>query len=240
MQLDTYLAQVLNPILAVSLPLKKESNVGHSFEQTLTQSVADPQSQMIEIGEGKYKIEALSQSIEKKNADEYQKMQTSPQTTTAEPDQKDSQSSSTQVAQFLIHPIYQGVRIHNTTPALKAFIKQAALSIKSLPLKSGAHQYQFQFKEPPLSVVFETQNQTIKITIKAKEISAGAISEIKDHQKELIAQLKTIFKEHELNFEIDIEDTNAQSNSQDNQQNSQNSHSQSQETSTSTDTGEAV
>jgi len=226
MQLDTYLSQLLTPLVAKGA-LPKHDSETESFAQTLDDSKSMPKQQIVEIGEGKYRIEQQKMP-DVKQEDSYQKIQTQTPTqdsvkNSEKNEQKESPVLQPSMTQFVLHPLLREINTKTVTPTLKAFITQAAAVIKSVPLESGAKQYQFQFKEPPITVVFETQQHAVKITVRSQNIDKDVASELEFHQKELIKQLTDIFKDQSIEFSLKVEpisDQESHKNSKQNQESS--------------------
>jgi hypothetical protein len=239
MQLDAYLSQFLAPLISQQSAGKEKVTVTEPFSNVLEDSSVKPGHQIVEIGEGKYRIE-YQNTTEEKAVGEYQKIQTKSSDSQAQSEKKDQKETTLvqpNIAQFVIHPIFREIHTKSVTPSIKAFITEAAAVIKSVPLENGAQQYQFQFKEPPITVLFETQKQSVKIIVRSQGVDQETIAELETHQKELIKHLEEIFKDQELEFSIKIEPVSDQKKeqykdskeSEDDQKESVSEHSDSQE-----------
>ncbi len=209
MQLESYLAQFLSPLLTQKTGGEVKTTE-KDFAKTLDESATASQTQMVKIGEGKYRIEFQNQLEEKKEND-YQRIQSKPTDSAQQSEKvekkeaKEPSSIQPHIAQFVIHPIFREIYAKEITPTLKAFITQAVAVIKSVPLENGAQQYQFQFKEPPITVTFESKQHNVKITIRSEGTEQNILSELEANQKELTKQLEAIFKEQSLEFSIKVE-----------------------------------
>lgn len=227
MKLEQFLTDVLNNAIHSQKNSLNHDNANDSFENDIKAAKdSSVRSEIVEIGDNKFKIDFdqqkpkyLTQDTEEERqakSDTHNKKQESVQSAVNEP------SPNLFVNHFSLLPLIKTIQFTTFTQQLQSFLQETVAVIQQIQMSQESKQTSFQFRNPPLTVLFDSSADEIKIKVQSYGGDETLKQDLIDNRDDLLMSLQKVFEDKEVSIGLEIEFENQHSNKGENQDPGQN------------------